>query len=187
MDFGFWTLGFGNMEVRRHNFKALKVWQLGVQLATDVYALTAEFPDAERYGLTAQMRRAAVSVPSNIAEGAGRNTDKSFQQFISIALGSLNELETQLVIADRLGLNINRDAHHRIIDSIEQLGKMLTKLMHRLQANSSNTVSDTETSYMLSYSYPDIVPLSPKVEAIYDGTNFLSMKQSHPYSHDDRR
>jgi four helix bundle protein len=187
LDFGFWTLGFGNMEVRRHNFKALKVWQLGVQLATEVYALTAEFPDAERYGLTAQMRRAAVSVPSNIAEGAGRNTDKSFQQFISIALGSLNELETQLEIADRLGLNINRDAHHRIIDSIEQLGKMLTKLMHRLQANSSNTVSDTETSYMLSYGYPDIVPLSPKVEAIYDGTNFLSMKQSHPYSHDDRR
>ena len=173
--------------MRRHNFKELKVWQKGVELATEVYALTSDFPDAERFGLTAQMRRAAVSVPSNIAEGAGRNTDKSFQQFISVALGSLNELETQLVIADRLGLCINRAAHHRIIDHTEQLGKMLNQLMKRLHTHSSNTVSDTETSYMLSYSYPDIVPLSLQVQAIYEGTSSLSMKQSHPYSHDNRR
>ena len=78
-------------------------WQQGVELVKEVYALTARFPQTETYGLVAQMRRAAVSVPSNIAEGAARETSKEFAQFLIVARGSLSELETQLHIATELG------------------------------------------------------------------------------------
>ena len=159
---------------------------MGVKLATDVYALTADFPHSEKFGLTMQMRRAAVSVPSNIAEGSGRSTDKSFHQFISVALGSLNELETQLVIADRLGLCTNRVVHSQVIENIAQLGKMLTKLMQRLQSQASNTVSDTELSYMLSYSSTDAVSTKPHVKASYHDLNYASIAQPPQYSRDNR-
>jgi four helix bundle protein len=85
------------------NHKDLDVWKKGMELVEMVYTITTNFPDSERYGLTAQMRRAAVSIPSNIAEGAARKSNKEFLQFISIALGSLAELETQYFIS----LNLN--------------------------------------------------------------------------------
>ena len=81
----------------------LKLWQESMQLVEGVYRLTSAFPDGERYGLISQMRRAAVSVPSNIAEGAGRSGEKEFLKFLSISRGSLSELETQLLLASRLG------------------------------------------------------------------------------------
>jgi len=82
--------------------KDLEVWKKGMDLVEKMYFISNSFPDSERFGLTSQIRRAAISVPSNIAEGAGRKSDKELLQFISIALGSLAEIETQYFIAIRL-------------------------------------------------------------------------------------
>ena len=82
--------------------KDLDVWKKGMDLVEKIYFISNSFPDSERFGLTSQIRRAAVSIPSNIAEGAGRKSDKELLQFISIALGSLAELETQYLISIRL-------------------------------------------------------------------------------------
>ena len=87
----------------KHNFKELKIWQRAKVLCIDVYKLTKEFLGDERFGLTNQLRRCAVSVPSNIAEGCGRNTDKQLIHFLNIAMGSLTELETQVIISHELG------------------------------------------------------------------------------------
>ncbi len=84
------------------NHKKLDVWKMSMSLVEDVYALTIDFPDTERYGLISQMRRSAVSIPSNIAEGTARKSDKELIQFIYISIGSLAELETQYLIAVRL-------------------------------------------------------------------------------------
>ena len=86
---------------RKHH--DLRAWQEAMALVKDVYRITASFPKDELYALTSQMRRAAVSIPSNIAEGAARTGDKEFLQFLSISRGSLSELETQLIIAKELG------------------------------------------------------------------------------------
>jgi len=83
--------------------KDLEVWKKSIEMVTKIYNLTGNFPKEELYGLTNQMRRAAVSVPSNIAEGSGRNSSKEFVQFLYYATGSLSELETQLIIAHELG------------------------------------------------------------------------------------
>jgi four helix bundle protein len=80
----------------------LLVWKKAIDLVEELYKLTDNFPKSELYGLTSQIRRAAVSIPSNIAEGAGRNSNKEFMHFLYIALGSLSEVETQLIIAKRL-------------------------------------------------------------------------------------
>ena len=103
-----------------------------MELVEDVYRLTAAFPGAELYGLTSQMRRAAVSVPSNIAEGAARGSDADFIRFLQIARGSLSELETQCQIAQRLGFAQDTQA---VTDRIEQafgrLGGLINKLKTR--------------------------------------------------------
>ena len=83
--------------------KDLDVWKKGIDLVAEVYRTTAQFPKEEVFGLTSQMRRAAVSIPANVAEGAARQTDKEFIQFLHIALGSASELETELLIAEKLG------------------------------------------------------------------------------------
>lgn len=85
-----------------HNIKELKIWNKSIDLAVDIYRLTAEFPSDERFGLTSQTRRCAISISSNISEGAGRNTKGEFKQFLGIANGSSYELQTQLVIANKL-------------------------------------------------------------------------------------
>jgi four helix bundle protein len=100
-----------------HQYKELKLWQKAIELIADVYRETAKFPEKERFGLISQINRAAVSIPSNIAEGAGRNSDKEFLYFLSIAHGSTYELETQLIIANKLGYT-----------SVEDLGNILGKL-----------------------------------------------------------
>ena len=84
------------------NHKDLEVWKKSMDLVEEIYAISKKFPDDERFGLTNQIRRAIVSVPSNIAEGAARKSDKEFMQFLYIALGSLSEVETQYLIAVRL-------------------------------------------------------------------------------------
>jgi len=86
-----------------NNYKELIVWQKSITLAEIIYTLTSTFPQEEKYGLIGQIRRRSVSVASNIAEGAGRNSNKEFRNFLGIANGSLNELHTQLEISKRLG------------------------------------------------------------------------------------
>ena len=86
-----------------NNYKDLKLWEKSVDLAVKIYEATASFPKEEIYGLTSQIKRSAVSVPSNIAEGAGRNTKKDFNNFLGISTGSSCELDTQLIIASRVG------------------------------------------------------------------------------------
>jgi len=83
---------------RRHNYKSLKIWQLGIEIADETYSLVKTFPDYERYDLSSQMNRCSISIPSNIAEGSAR-TNKSFSHFIAISLGSSFELGTQLILA----------------------------------------------------------------------------------------
>jgi four helix bundle protein len=86
-----------------HRYKELKVWQKAIDLAVEVYRITEKLPKEERYGLISQINRCVVSIPSNIAEGAGRNTSKDFNHFLGISLGSSFELDTQLIISNKLG------------------------------------------------------------------------------------
>ena len=87
--------------------KDLDVWKLSIRFVKDIYQLTSKFPSEEKFGLTAQIRRSAVSVPSNISEGAARNSNKDYVRFLYIALGSLSEIETQLIIAKELSFSNN--------------------------------------------------------------------------------
>lgn len=115
------------MELRTH--KDLEVWKKAVELATDLYVITAKFPKEEIYGLTLQARRSAVSVPSNIAEGAARNSKKEFLQHLYVALGSVAELETQLILAQRIGFL--RDAS--LDDRVDKVRRMLVGLIDFLK------------------------------------------------------
>ena len=101
----------------------LKIWNKAIDLTVDVYKATASFPSDERFGLTSQSRRAAVSIPSNIAEGAGRNSMKEFNNFLGIANGSSYELQTQLVIANKLEM-LDIDLLNPLLAQIDELQKM---------------------------------------------------------------
>jgi four helix bundle protein len=92
-----------------NSFRDLTVWQLAMEVTEQVYRLTAEFPKSETYGLSSQMRRSAVSIPSNIAEGQGRDSTKEFLHFLAIAFGSICELETQLLLANRFSYLSDND------------------------------------------------------------------------------
>ena len=113
------------------DYKDLVVWQKGITLAKHIYELTQSFPAEEKYGLASQMRRAAVSIPSNIAEGQARHTTGEFIQFLSHAEGSIAELDTQLIIAIELGYCKNGKAES-ILQLISQLRKMLNSLRRKL-------------------------------------------------------
>lgn len=121
------------MKLESH--KDLIVWQKSMELVVEIYKLTDQFPKTEIYGLTSQMRRCVVSIPSNIAEGRRRGTKKDFRQFLIIAFGSGAELETQLEIAKRLSLNQNTDylIANKLLDEIM---RMLNTMISNLQATS---------------------------------------------------
>ena len=106
-----------------HNFQHLKIWQRAMDIAEQTYLVSAEFPSEEKFGLTSQIRRSAVSVPSNIAEGAGRNTDGEFRNFLGIASGSSNELCTQLILSYRLNL-ISEEKIKPLIKDLIEVQKM---------------------------------------------------------------
>ena len=115
-------------QVARKHYKLL-AWQEAMELVTDIYSLTKGFPVDERYGLTSQMRRAAVSVPSNIAEGAARRSRQELKQFLMIARGSLSELDTQFLIAANLGFILDGVATSVKIDKLfGTLGSLLKSL-----------------------------------------------------------
>jgi len=107
------------------------VWQVGIDLVSEIYAATRWLPEQERYGLTAQMCRAAVSVPSNIAEGQGRTGQAELRHSLSIALGSLAEVETHLVIAQRLH-GLSSELVDRLTGKINQLRAMLLRMLMKL-------------------------------------------------------
>ncbi|MEL6305370.1 MAG: four helix bundle protein, partial [Bacteroidota bacterium] len=104
-------------------FQELIIWQKAMNVAEDVYKLSKKFPKEERYGLKSQIRRSAVSIPSNIAEGAGRNTNGEFKNFLGIASGSSNELMTQLMLSLRLGL-VEESRVTPIIHQLEEVQKI---------------------------------------------------------------
>ena len=116
------------------NYRELIAWQKAKSLALDVYRCTRRFPKDEIYGLSSQMRRAAVSVPSNIAEGKGRYSQKEFVQFLYHARGSLLELETQLSIARDLDY-IDRPLFESLESETEELGRILNGLINRFQVS----------------------------------------------------
>ena len=115
-----------------HKVKELKVWQKGMEIVSDVYALVKSFPDDERYGLSSQLKRAAISIPSNIAEGAGRRSEAEFRQFINISNGSSYEVETQLILANQLGFTNEADTE-QLLKKIEEIQKMNYALINKLK------------------------------------------------------
>lgn len=114
------------------HFKDLIIWQKSMLLTQSVYRLTARFPAEERYGLTNQLRRAAVSVPSNIAEGQARQGTREFLVFLSHASGSLAELETQLILSEQLGL-ANATEIDEALGLLQELQKMIAAMRHTLR------------------------------------------------------
>ncbi|NEQ86353.1 MAG: four helix bundle protein [Moorea sp. SIO2I5] len=118
------------------SYRDLRVWQKGMDVAESCYVITREFPKQEIYGMTAQIRRAAASIPANIAEGYGREYRGEYVQFLRIAQGSLKELETHLFLSVRVKLATS-GAINPIIDECEALGRMLRSLIRSLLDNSS--------------------------------------------------
>ncbi len=114
------------------SFRDLRVWQEAMKLTTEIYRDTAKFPKHEVYGLSQQMRRAAVSVPSNIAEGKGHRSNREFSHFLLHARGSLLELQTQLLIAEELQYLTKEDAH-RLSAMAEGIGRALSGLINSMR------------------------------------------------------
>ncbi|GAB4231925.1 MAG: four helix bundle protein [Ekhidna sp.] len=116
-----------------HRYKELEVWKKAVKLSLEIYKLTQQFPSEEKYGLVSQMRRSSVSIASNIAEGAGRNTNGEFGQFLGIAQGSAFELETQLFIAMNMEF-ISHDKSDEVGTEIQAISNMIFKLKQSLKS-----------------------------------------------------
>ena len=114
-------------------FKDLKAWQASIAIAKQVYFLTQSFPKHEIYGLSNQIQRAAVSIPSNIAEGSARDSTKDFLRFLSISLGSLAELETQLILAEQLEY-IDAVTLRNLLTKTDEIQRMLRGLQKSLKA-----------------------------------------------------
>lgn len=119
------------------DYKQLKVWQKGIEIVDRVYTLTGKFPRGELYGLTLQMRKAAVSIPSNIAEGFVRGHAKEYRQFLYISLGSCAELDTQSIIAHRRRYMTDTDLKE-LAEDLDHESRMLTNLIGRVDRNASD-------------------------------------------------
>lgn len=114
------------------SYQDLQVWQKAIALSVDIYRLTSQFPKEELYGITSQLRRASVSIVSNIAEGHSRDSTREFLHFISIAIGSLAEAETQLILAEKLGY-MDNSSLKKIFSGTQELGRMLRGLQLALK------------------------------------------------------
>jgi four helix bundle protein len=117
------------------DFKQLKVWQKAHQLVLQIYRHTSSFPDQERFGLTAHLVKSAVSIPSNIAEGCGREGDKELARFLSIAAGSASETEYQLLLARDLAY-LSPQSHQELDDQVNEVKRMLNAFIQRLGQSS---------------------------------------------------
>ena len=111
--------------------RRLDVWKKAIDFVTKIYKVTERFPETEKFGLVAQMRRAAISIPSNIAEGAARKSAKEFQQFLSIPQGSASGLETQLMISGKLGFLGKEETG--LLEELEEVSRMLVGLSRSLE------------------------------------------------------
>jgi four helix bundle protein len=127
-------LSTGSLPVTIRSFQDLVVWQRGIELVEQVYKMTTTFPKDEVFGLRSQLRRAAVSIPSNIAEGQARHSTKEFLNFLSIARGSLAELETQLIIAGRLAY-LKEEERTELLQRTAEVGRLLNGLIKSLQTD----------------------------------------------------
>lgn len=114
-----------------HNFKELIVWQKAIDLVVEVYQSTKAFPQSERFNLISQMQRAATSIPLNIAEGCGRHTSPAFKQFLSHSLGSSFELETQIIVSQKLGF-LDEVKANELLGPLASIQRMLNKLIDTL-------------------------------------------------------
>lgn len=114
-----------------HSYRDLEVWKKSVELVVEIYQLAKKFPREEIYGLSSQIKRAAVSIPSNIAEGRYRGTRKDFSQFLRIAYSSGAELETQLEIAKRLSF-ISEEEYQRVVSKLNEIMRMLNAIINKL-------------------------------------------------------
>lgn len=132
-----------SLSLRMESFRDLKVWQKAVDLSVAIYRATERYPDQELYGLTSQMRRAAVAIPSNIAEGKARSGRADYSRFLAIARGSLAELETQIVISTKLGY-LESNEVDALLESCAEVGKMLSGLRRAL--GSTEEVAGTTPS-----------------------------------------
>ena len=122
------------------SFEKLDVWQKAISLAGRIYSVTSRFPDGERFGLVSQLRRATVSISSNIAEGSGRSSSKEFVRFIDISFGSLMEVVSQLEIARNQSF-LAPDDHGSLYADAEELARMLSGLRSSIEARSQTTPS----------------------------------------------
>jgi len=116
------------------NHMDLQVWQKSRELVKDIYGISVKFPRTERFSLSSQMQRAAISIPSNIAEGFGRGSNKEFKHFLLIALGSAAELQTQILLAQDIGY-INSRLGEQLTDKTVEISKMLNGLLKHLKLN----------------------------------------------------
>jgi four helix bundle protein len=114
-------------DYKSRSYRDLEVWKLSIDFVKKVYQVTHNFPDSEKFGLINQIRRAAVSIPSNIAEGQGRNSAKEFRQFLAISLGSLAELETQLIIAKEIEY-LTQNGLDALLSPLDRIRKMIKGL-----------------------------------------------------------
>ena len=117
---------------KNHSFRNLTVWQRSMTLVQEIYRATKKFPREELFGLTAQIRKASVSIPSNIGEGKRRKRERAFLHHLDIALGSQGEVDVQLEIAFRVGF-LPKNEYHRIQQIVEEVGKMLNGLITSMQ------------------------------------------------------
>ena len=115
----------------KHNFRKLTIWKEGIELVKETYNTTKIFPKTETYGLSNQMQRCAVSIPSNIAEGTAKNSDKHFLQYLETALGSAFEWETQLIISYEIGY-VSEEIFKHLETKIQKIQGMLTRFMESL-------------------------------------------------------
>ena len=115
-----------------HRYKDLKFWQLSRVFCKDIYLITKSFPSDEKFGLTSQLRRASVSIPSNIAEGASRVSNKDFARFLRISLGSCYEIETQLLISCDLAY-IQKEELEKLQHTLDQIIKMMSRFISTLK------------------------------------------------------
>jgi len=119
-----------------HRFKDLEFWKKSRFFCSEIYDITSKFPDSEKFGLTNQLRRACISIASNIAEGSSRESNKDFTRFLQMALGSAYEIETQLLIAFDLGF-LNKDELDKLLKKLETIIKMTSKFKSTLKLSSN--------------------------------------------------
>lgn len=129
------TPGWYNVWMK--DFRRLDVWHLSIRLATRIYEVSAEFPAAEKYGLTSQIRRAAISISSNVAEGSGRVSQPDLARFLGYARGSSSEIESQLRVAHQLGF-LTEERLNPLLRDVQQVQRMLSSLIRKIRVDASS-------------------------------------------------